>query len=131
MNEEYRGRFRTRTWVLASAALFLVSGALALWIALARPPGTVANIYIDGVCVRSVDLAAVTAPYEFTIDTGRGTNTVSVEPGRIRVSEADCPDQVCVRMGWQGDGASPIVCLPHRLVIRIEKAAADGVDAVS
>ena len=131
MPEENTGRFRTRTWVLLTAALLLVSGILALWIALRRPAGTIANIYVDGVCVRSVDLSAVTAPFSFEIGTGTGRNTVAVEPGRICVSDADCPDRVCVRMGWRGDSAAPIVCLPHRLVIRIEKAAPGGIDAVS
>lgn len=37
--------------------------------------------------------------------------------------EADCPDQVCVHAGWLTDSAAPIVCLPHRLVIRLEQTA--------
>ena len=48
-----------------------------------------------------------------------GTNTVQVEPGRIRVSAADCPDQVCVHQGWISTGVVPIVCLPHQIVIEI------------
>ena len=42
-----------------------------------------------------------------------------MEQGRIRVSQADCPDQVCVDQGWIADGTVPIVCLPHKLVIEI------------
>ena len=42
-----------------------------------------------------------------------------MEPGRIRVSAADCPDQVCVEQGYISDGTVPIVCLPHGLVIEI------------
>ena len=60
---------------------------------------------------------------------------IRVEPGRIAVIGADCPDKVCVEAGWRSDSASPIVCLPHRLVIRIEHSAAaeseDVPDAVS
>ena len=59
---------------------------------------------------------------------------IRAEPGRIAVVAADCPDRICVREGWLSDSASPIVCLPHRLVIRIEKNAADSgpaPDAVS
>ena len=128
--EESRG-LKTRTWILLIGILFLLSAALALWVGLSGPGGTVANIYLDGVCVRSIDLSAVTAPYSFPVETGEGTNTVTVEPGRICVSEADCPDGVCVRMGWRSDSGAPIVCLPHRLVIRIEKEAPGGFDAVA
>ena len=44
-------------------------------------------------------------------------NLIEIKDGRIRVLEADCPDQICVDMGWL-DSAAPIVCLPNRLVIR-------------
>ncbi|MBQ4350981.1 MAG: NusG domain II-containing protein [Clostridia bacterium] len=91
----------------------------------ARAPGTVANIYRDGVCVRSVDLSRVTEPYEFTLTDASGENTVRVEPGRIRIVSADCPDKICVEAGWISDSAAPIVCLPHRLVIRLEESPAD------
>ena len=46
-------------------------------------------------------------------------NTVVVEGGRVRVSQADCPDQVCVNQGWISNGTVPIICLPHRLMIEI------------
>ena len=126
---------KTKTWVLLVGAfllLFVVAGAILC----TRPaPGTVANVYKDGVPVRSVDLSLVTEPYEFTLTDERGSNVVRVEPGRIAVIDADCPDKVCVEAGWRSDSASPIVCLPHRLVIRIERSAAaestDVPDAVS
>ena len=51
---------------------------------------------------------------------------MEVRAGAIRVSEADCPDKICVGMGWLTDGAFPIVCLPHRLMIRLKGTAADA-----
>ena len=62
-------------------------------------------------------------------DSDGGYNIVEVEPGRIRVSEADCPDQVCVRQGWIATSAAPVVCLPHGLVIEITGGESE-VDAV-
>lgn len=47
-------------------------------------------------------------------------NTVEVQAGRVRVSRADCPDQVCVNQGWISDGTVPIVCLPNQLIVQIE-----------
>lgn len=89
--------------------------------------GAVANIYLDGECIRSVDLSAVREAETFTVTCEEGVNTILIEPGRICVSEADCPDRVCVVSGWLSDSAAPIVCLPHRLVIRLE-AAEDSLD---
>ena len=108
--------------MIAIAAALVVCAALSLWLWQRPAAGTVANIYQDGVCIRSVDLAAVREPETFTITTGHGSNTVLIEPGRICISEANCPDQVCVNTGWLADSAAPIVCLPHRVVIRIESA---------
>ncbi len=84
--------------------------------------GHMANIYQDGVLIQSIDLSRVEEPYSFTVTDDQGhENTIEVEPGRIRVSEANCPDQICVNTGWLDSGIEPIVCLPARLVIRLEK----------
>ena len=102
----------------------LLAGAVALsaaWLLL-RDRGTdhhVARITRDGVLLEEIDLDRVDGPCSFTLEDGGGTNTVQVERGRIRISEADCPDRVCVNQGWISDGTVPIVCLPHKLVIEI------------
>jgi hypothetical protein len=49
-------------------------------------------------------------------------NTGHVDRGSIRVTEADCPDQICVHQGSITDDSLPIACVPHRLVIQIEEA---------
>ncbi len=90
----------------------------------ANQAGTVVYIYHNGVCVHSVDLAQVTEPYEFPIVDTDGTNIVRIEAGCICMVSADCPDQICVHMGWST--GQTIVCLPHRLVIQFEDHAFDG-----
>ena len=77
----------------------------------------------DGVVIEEIDLSAVTREYSFVVEwPGGGSNTVHVQPGRICVSEADCPDHICMQQGWLSDQAAPIVCLPHRLIIRVKGA---------
>ena len=84
-----------------------------------------ARILRDGVLLEVIDLDRVAEPRSFTLEDGSGTNTVQVERGRIRVSAADCPDQVCVKQGWISGGAVPIICLPHRLTIEIVDGGGD------
>lgn len=48
-----------------------------------------------------------------------GYNLVSIKGGQVSVTEADCPDQICVQQGEISDDAVPIVCLPHKLVIEV------------
>ena len=93
--------------------------------------GTVARITLDGAVVEEIDLSAVTQGYTFTVEGPGGfSNTIQVEPGRIRVLEAGCPDQVCVHQGYISDGTVPIVCLPNRLVIEIT-GGGDSLDAAA
>lgn len=104
--------------------LFLLLGAVAAsaaYLLLRREsvPAPVARITRDGVLLEEIDLDRVSEPYSFPLEDGSGRNTLSVERGRICVSEADCPDQICVNQGWISNGAVPIICLPHRLMIEI------------
>ena len=58
-------------------------------------------------------------------------NIVVIENGAVRVSEASCPDQVCVRHKPTDQTADPIVCLPNDLVVKVmtagEQSQLDGV----
>ncbi|WP_455529912.1 NusG domain II-containing protein [Ruminococcus sp.] len=47
-----------------------------------------------------------------------GWNEVKIENGKICIADADCPDQTCVHTGVLRSEGVPIVCLPHKLVIR-------------
>lgn len=116
----------TKFWVVLIAAALVISGIAAAAVYFWHGTGHVACVYQDGELLKKIDLDAVTAPYSFTVRwKDGGENVVTVEQGRICVSEADCPDQVCVRTGWLGDGVTPIVCLPNHLSIRIQS---DDVD---
>lgn len=108
---------KTVFWIVLFAALFALGAGLYLL----GGGGSQAVISVDGEVWDTVDLNAVTEAYEFTVETDYGWNTVMVAPGNIRVIDADCPHQDCVKQGFISDGAIPIVCLPHKLVIEIEE----------
>lgn len=78
--------------------------------------GKTANIYIDGTLVKSIDLSKVKTDMEIQIG---NHNTVMVKKGSIRMYDADCPDRLCIKQGEIFDGTYPIVCLPNKVVIRI------------
>ena len=52
-----------------------------------------------------------------------GTNILVVENGEAWVSEADCPDKVCMGMGKISRNGEFIACLPNRLLVVVEGAA--------
>ena len=51
---------------------------------------------------------------------GDGYNILQISGGAAAVTEADCGDHTCVRTGRISREGETIVCLPHRLVVRIE-----------
>ena len=114
---------KTRTWVILIAAAAAVLALLSALLLTNRREGTVVEVVQDGVVLQEIDLSAVTGEYSFDVRwPGGGSNVVCVQPGRICVSGADCPDKICVARGWLSDETAPIVCLPHRLVIQVKDA---------
>ena len=109
---------RTKVIVFLLFAAVAASAAYLLF----RDGGTdapVARISWDGALLEEFDLDQVDEPYTYTFKHENETNTITVERGRVCISEANCPDQICVNQGWISDGTVPIVCLPHRLMIEI------------
>ena len=49
----------------------------------------------------------------------------------LRVEEADCPSQDCVRTGEISRAGQSIVCLPARIVITLESAGAAPFDVIA
>lgn len=88
--------------------------------------GTIAVITVDGEEYERIDLSRVQESYDIEISTQYGSNTIHVEPGRISVTAANCPDRICVAQGAIDKGGIPIVCVPHRLVVKIEGSEIDG-----
>ncbi len=111
---------KTRTWILILTAVAMASAAACLFLLFGKSTGQTAQVIRDGEVLYEINLSAVEEPYSFTV-TGKdgGVNVIEVEPGRIRVSDADCPDRICVHQGWLSTQSVPVVCVPHRLMIRL------------
>lgn len=84
--------------------------------------GTIANIYKDGVCIKSIDLSKVTSPYEINLTYNDEVNIISVEKNKIAVIDANCNDKICINQGYISNTIAPIVCLPHKIIIKIEES---------
>ena len=108
--------------ICLAAATVIFVGAVAAMLYLRLPSdSTWVAITQDGKTLYTFDLATfddeqtqhirIESPYG-------GYNIVEIGEGNtIRISEADCPDKTCVKTGELSDGV-PIVCLPHKLVIK-------------
>lgn len=68
--------------------------------------------------------------YEFNFNNNIGY--VEVKNGRVRMVEMDkeiCPNVICSDTGWIDKAYQTIVCLPNNIVVTIEGAKDDGIDA--
>lgn len=57
-----------------------------------------------------------------------GTNTLVIENGEAWVSEADCPDKICMGMGKISKNGEFIACLPNQVIIVVEGGEDSPVD---
>ncbi|MCD7814851.1 MAG: NusG domain II-containing protein [Lachnospiraceae bacterium] len=62
------------------------------------------------------------------------TNVLVIEDGEAYMTEASCPDGLCISQGHISAEGTMIVCLPNRVVVQVIDADADaeeGLDAVT
>lgn len=116
---------KTKIWIAVLLSVVLL-GLLGFFALSRLGGGTIAVITVDGQEYKRIDLSRVTESYDIEIDTKYGHNTVHVEPGCIAVTQANCPDGICVAQGAIDRGGVPIICMPHRLVVKIEGSGIDG-----
>ena len=116
--------------VLIMAVLLLalagIAGALRGLPAAERVP---AQVLVAGPAVRTVPLAGRREEFRVT-GPGGGYDVVQVDGTRVRVREADCPDKLCVKMGWISRPPQQIVCVPNHVVVRVIGGKPDDVDAI-
>lgn len=91
--------------------------------------GAYAEVTIDG------ELYGTYALYEdqtvLIRQNGMVTNTLMIKDGKADMTDADCPDLLCVHQRSIGKENETIVCLPNKVVVKIvgakEKSDMDSI----
>ena len=109
--------------VVALIAFFVVDKFI-------KKEGNKVVIKVDGEIVKIVNLTDTNNIIVNGYD--GGTNTVVIENGTVYMTEADCPDKICVNTGKISKIGETIVCLPHRVVVEIqgEVSQSDSDDSI-
>jgi heptaprenyl diphosphate synthase len=76
-----------------------------------------AVVFVNGRAAMELDLKKKDIQ---DINNGKYHYTVAVEEGGVRVLKANCPDQICVYTGLIKKPSQSIICVPGRMVIRIQ-----------
>ena len=113
------------------AALVLVVLASGAWIFLGKSGAANPRVVIevDGEVYAAYDMDEVKGIVPISTPNG-GENRLWVQEDLVFMDSANCPDQTCVKQGVIKDGTVPIVCLPHKVIVRIE-GGESGLDAAN
>ena len=119
------GNRKLRADVIVIVSLLLL--ALALYLALnsSRREGGMAVVRVNGVETERYSLLQ-----NGSFPLNGGTNILVIEDGYAWMSEANCPDHICVRQGKIHYTGQVITCLPNRLTVTIEGGEDGGVDLI-
>ncbi len=93
---------------IAALALFFLHG----------PAGSVAAVTTD----RGVERYPLSVSRTISVMSGGHELTLQISDGSVCVLAADCPDRTCVHTGAIRRTGQSIVCIPSRVVVRIESS---------
>ena len=104
--------------IIVCAALILALGLYAVSQMSLGGAASSVVVMLDGEVVLRRPLAIEDS---YTIEQEDGSrNVIRVEDGAVYMLEANCRDGLCIRQGKMKNGAKTIVCLPHKVVVRLE-----------
>ena len=123
--KEFFADKKRRTDLLVIGALLLLALVLYLVIGTTRNEGGVAVVRVNGV---ETERHVLSESGIYPLN--GGSNVLVIADGQAWLSEANCPDLLCVKQGRIHYTGQTIVCLPNRLTVTVEGGETDGVDFV-
>ena len=114
-----------RADLIVIGSLLLLALVLYLVIGATRQAGGVVVVRVDGAETERHALSE-----DGTYPLNGGSNILVISDGQAWLSEANCPDLLCVRQGKIHYTGQVITCLPNRLTVTVEGGESNGVDLV-
>ena len=110
---------KQRNTLILALVLLAVLAAFLVHRHLTSREGIVAMVLTDGQAETELDLSKDQELWVGDPETGR--NLIRVENGTVAVVQADCPDKICVYTGPISQEGEVIACLPHGLLVYIQR----------
>lgn len=112
-------RQQRNTLILALVLLAVLAAALLVQRFLLRDRGAKAIVQVGGQEDLVLELSRDRELWVGDEEIGR--NLVRVKDGAVMVAKADCPDKVCVHTGAISQEGQVIACLPHGVIVYIQR----------
>lgn len=114
--------------ILVAVLLFAALAAFAV-IQLTKKSGGYAVVVQEGKEIASYPLSEdISVTFQ---SSNGGYNTLVIKDGKADVTEADCPDKLCVNQHSISFNGETIVCLPNKLVVKIVSGEEADVDIIA
>ena len=111
--------------IILIASILVVAIAFFLIVELTKEEGAGVVVKVDGVEVAEYSLSK-----SGTYPLNGGTNILVIEDGKAYLSDANCPDKLCVHQGKISRTGEVITCLPNKLTVTVF-GAEESVDLIS
>ena len=115
--------------VLLIGAILVLALIAILVISLTKADGSKVVITVDSEIYQTLDL---NTDQTVTIEGNDGRlNVVEIKDGTVKMSQADCPDKLCVKNRNIHYNHETIVCLPNKVVLEIMDGEASELDMIA
>ena len=107
----------------ALVVAFFLSISLLLFLFLrGGKEGSEVRVMVEG---KEIGVYSLSKDGEYSLN--GGTNTLIIKDGKAYMTDADCPDKLCVRQGKISRNGETITCLPNKLTVTVidEKGEVD------
>ena len=114
-------KIKKRNDVILIAAILALAALAALILLLTRTDGDQVIVTVNGDVYESYSL---TKDIEVDIRTGENgdqLNRLIIKDGKAHVESATCPDGICAAHKPISHDGESIICLPHKVVITVER----------
>lgn len=76
-------------------------------------------VTVDGNIYKKISVFPNMKGQTFDIETKYGYNRIEIKDEKVRVSESNCHNKLCISQGWISKPGEVVICLPHRLSVEI------------
>ena len=114
-----------KRYMILIASILAIALVLLLVVQLTREEGAYVLVRVDGQETGRFSLSE-----NGTYELNGGTNILRIENGVAYLTDANCPDQLCVHQGKISMTGQVITCLPNKLTVSVY-GTEESVDLVS
>ncbi len=116
--------------ILLIVGVAVIAIGAIVFMMLNRKEGAKVIITVSGEVYKEANLSE-NQVIEIITGDGEDKNILTIKDGIAKMTDADCPDRLCVYQKEISNEGEIIVCLPHQIIVTINGAEGSTVDSVA